>query len=64
VYQLVNENGGIDTWALLPQIYYFDGTTVIIIFRLINFQLCRFLLKPIKFYIKYLELLLYPVMMG
>jgi hypothetical protein len=26
VYQ-VNENGGIDTWALLPQIYYFDGGT-------------------------------------
>ncbi|MFB0909869.1 MAG: hypothetical protein QMA99_02750 [Flavobacterium sp.] len=27
VYQLVNENGGIDTWALLPQIYYFEGGT-------------------------------------
>jgi len=27
VYQLVNTNDGIDTWALLPQVYYFpDGT--------------------------------------
>jgi hypothetical protein len=39
VYQLVNENGGIDTWALLPQIYYFDGGTAHNYnFRLINFQ--------------------------
>jgi hypothetical protein len=27
VYQLVNKNDGIDTWALLPQIYYFDNGT-------------------------------------
>ena len=27
VYELVNTNDGIDTWALLPQIYYFDGGT-------------------------------------
>jgi hypothetical protein len=27
VYELVNTNGGIDTWALLPQIYYFTGGT-------------------------------------
>jgi hypothetical protein len=25
VYELVNTNDGIDTWALLPQIYYFDA---------------------------------------
>ena len=25
VYQLVNTNDGIDTWALLPQLYYFDN---------------------------------------
>ena len=25
VYELVNTNDGIDAWALLPQIYYFDG---------------------------------------
>lgn len=25
VYELVNTNSGIDTWALLPQIYYFTG---------------------------------------
>lgn len=24
VYELVNTNGGIDTWALLPQVYYFN----------------------------------------
>ncbi|PZX94326.1 hypothetical protein DOS84_06795 [Flavobacterium aquariorum] len=27
VYELVNTNGGIDTWALLPQIYYFTAGT-------------------------------------
>lgn len=27
VYTLVNTNNGIDTWALLPQIYYFTGGT-------------------------------------
>ncbi len=27
VYELVNTNGGIDTWALLPQVYYFNGGT-------------------------------------
>ncbi|MFC0777905.1 hypothetical protein [Flavobacterium sp. HJSW_4] len=25
VYELVNTNSGIDTWALLPQLYYFAG---------------------------------------
>jgi hypothetical protein len=25
VYQLVNTNNNIDTWALLPQLYYFNG---------------------------------------
>lgn len=25
VYELVDTNGGIDTWALLPQVYYFSG---------------------------------------
>lgn len=25
IYELVNTNNGIDTWALLPQIYYFTG---------------------------------------
>ncbi len=24
VYELINTNGGIDTWALLPQVYYFS----------------------------------------
>lgn len=27
VYELVNTNGGIDTWALLPQVYYFSNGT-------------------------------------
>lgn len=27
VYELVNTNSGIDTWALLPQIYYFPNGT-------------------------------------
>ncbi|CAM2956264.1 hypothetical protein [Flavobacterium frigoris] len=27
IYELINTNGGIDTWALLPQIYYFAGGT-------------------------------------
>jgi hypothetical protein len=27
VYQLVNANDGIDTWALLPQVYYFPNGT-------------------------------------
>jgi hypothetical protein len=27
VYELVNVNDGIDTWALLPQVYYFTGGT-------------------------------------
>lgn len=27
IYELVNTNSGIDTWALLPQIYYFTGGT-------------------------------------
>lgn len=27
VYELVNTNSGIDTWALLPQIYYFPSGT-------------------------------------
>ena len=27
VYELRNTNNGIDTWALLPQIYYFTGGT-------------------------------------
>jgi hypothetical protein len=27
VYELVNTNGGIDTWALLPQVYYLNGGT-------------------------------------
>jgi hypothetical protein len=27
VYQLVNTNDGIDTWALLPQVYYFPNGT-------------------------------------
>ncbi|MDR7370825.1 hypothetical protein [Flavobacterium aquidurense] len=27
VYELVNTNGGIDTWALLPQLYYFASGT-------------------------------------
>ncbi|MBF6607278.1 MAG: hypothetical protein ITG00_00895 [Flavobacterium sp.] len=25
VYELVNVNDGIDTWAMLPQVYYFDA---------------------------------------
>lgn len=25
IYELVNVNAGIDTWAMLPQIYYFDA---------------------------------------
>lgn len=27
VYELVNSNGGVDTWALLPQVYYFSNGT-------------------------------------
>lgn len=27
VYELVNTNSGIDTWALLPQLYYFENGT-------------------------------------
>jgi hypothetical protein len=27
IYELVNKNDGIDTWALLPQVYYFTGGT-------------------------------------
>jgi len=27
VYELVNTDGGIDTWALLPQVYYFSNGT-------------------------------------
>ncbi len=27
VYELVNTNNGIDTWALLPQVYYFNNGT-------------------------------------
>lgn len=27
VYELVDTNDGIDTWALLPQVYYFTGGT-------------------------------------
>jgi hypothetical protein len=27
IYELVNTNNGIDTWALLPQVYYFTGGT-------------------------------------
>jgi hypothetical protein len=27
VYELINTNGGIDTWALLPQVYYFSSGT-------------------------------------
>ncbi len=27
IYELVNTNGGIDTWALLPQLYYFPSGT-------------------------------------
>ena len=39
VYQLVNTNNGIDTWALLPQIYYFTGGSAQYNF---NFSLDRF----------------------
>jgi hypothetical protein len=39
VYELVNTNGGIDTWALLPQIYYFAGGSAQYNF---NFSLDRF----------------------
>jgi hypothetical protein len=27
VYELISSNGGIDTWALLPQVYYFPNGT-------------------------------------
>lgn len=27
IYELVNTNDGIDTWALLPQVYYFNAGT-------------------------------------
>lgn len=27
VYELLNSNGGVDTWALLPQVYYFPSGT-------------------------------------
>jgi len=39
VYELVNTNGGIDTWALLPQLYYFAGGSAQYNF---NFSLDRF----------------------
>ncbi|SHG95214.1 hypothetical protein SAMN05444372_11215 [Flavobacterium micromati] len=39
VYELVNTNNGIDTWALLPQLYYFAGGSAQYNF---NFSLDRF----------------------
>jgi hypothetical protein len=39
VYQLVNTNAGFDTWALLPQLYYFTGGSAQYNF---NFSLDRF----------------------
>ena len=39
VYELINTNDGIDTWALLPQIYYFPSGSAQYNF---NFSLDRF----------------------